>query len=793
MQHLKLYISLFILLINTTYLLSNNTKPISEQSFSCELDLSNFAQSLKAGTQSLIIDLKKSQQNHIVNNTLLNNYTLTDWCKDLLSIQQPDSTPNILVITGDVDQDTIQNKLQELLLERYHLTRQTDTIPGQSINNHTSPLLLVFEDEITKTSSKKINNNIKYHDRFTKDPLDKLVLFTSEKQSVNDYTKDCIDAWNTTGKRPNFIYSKYLSLDQLNAVADSLNKIKHFAGEVVYENYGLNEISWNHAKSVISPARFSFPMFEYSAVYKPNKHGYKISPGEVIHHTFMSDEHRIFNAYDMLPEDDLVYDLTFDGAFLNKLEANWSGSLIKGAEFIEDDQRGTVLHFSETNSFIDYGRKNTLDFNAPISISVWVKPDRFERFMSIIGFGSSFSFKLRYASPDFTTATIQDHIVNDSIQAKQWTHLAVVFSPDYTVRFFINGQMADEIATSEINPNNHALVIGNNVWSEQFYGSIDDLKIWNRGLSDQEITQLYLQSSDTGNYKVAYLMLILLVIATGVIILMVRKRKPTTIPSTPINQAESPVEKEEIALPANGLRIFGTFQWIVDGKVQSISGFSPLLKQIFTYLLLSSIKNDQGVPVAQFTETFWPGFPADKAKDNRGTNVKRLRKILQAFDGIDIVYHEKKWRIEVSNDLFVDIKTFGQYRLQIKEQLANKALNLKDVRFLLLLLQPGNILQNTHAEWLDPYKNQVTEEVIDLLMSIYDDVKSDTNKEINCQLAKTILQFDQLNEFALKVLVKELANAGKHGMAKDEYNRFCKHYAALYGEDFSMNYQQLTD
>lgn len=794
MNYLRIWITVIIATLGTFYSVANSHS-ISQQSFSCEINLNDIPKSLKAGAQSFIIEIKQEQQSYTVSNTNIPDLSLEHVFKQFIKYQEENTNKHLtLIITGDINKDSINHLLNIQFSNKYSVYSPSEKkVIGESSDNNNISLLVVYEDEITRTSADKIKKNLKYQDRFSKEPLNRLVLFSSQSSKSNEYLRNCINSWNTTGKLPNFIYSSHLPFQELNHIADSLNQVKRFSGEVVYNNSGLNEIYWNHARGVISPAQFSFPMLKSSAVYKPHKHGYKISPGEVIHHDFMSDNPRLFNAYDMREEDDLVYSFAFDGDQKNKMESNWNGSILKGAKFIKDRDRGTVLHFSKSNSFIDYGKKNSLNFNAPISISVWIKPYSIHDYNGIVGFGSSFSFKLHQASPDFTTATIRDHIVKDKIQVNKWTHLAVVFSPDYTVRFYINGTKVDEIVTSEINPNDHALVIGNNVWSEQFYGSIDDLKIWNRGLSQREVQQLYQQNIDGSHPTMLYTAASVILLVLILLYLQIRRKKKSKQPAQQVTSTDEPVSTSKLPEITTGIRLFGTFQWIVDGHEKSIPGFSPLLKQILTYLILSSLKSEQGVHVSQFTETFWPGFPPDKAKDNRGTNIKRLRKILQSFEGINIVYQDKKWKIDCADDLFVDIKAFQLYKARIKEQLDNQQLNMQDVKYLLFLIQPGNILQNTHAEWLDPFKNQLTEEVIELLTSIYQEIKNASNKEVATQLAKTMLLFDQLNEFALKVLLNELVSVGKHGMAKDEYNHFCKHYSALYGEDFSLSYQHLID
>jgi DNA-binding SARP family transcriptional activator len=772
---------------------------IEEKVFVLETNAGNVATSLNNGAQAFLLELKKEQDKILLQNATFHP-SLATFCKNLNKYLQINATrkPISLLLKGKIEPDSIIRTLQNTFGPSLWIHQPAKIANMDSLRKQNKKVIAIFDTAISQTNNEIVRTEKHYDKRFSTDPLNKFLLFTSNADSSKQFSDDCLNVWNQCGKVPNFIHSSKLSRSQLIAIADSLNNTDRFMGEVTYNNKWLNKINWVHTHGAASPARFSFPMLKPSFVFRPYKHGYKISPEEVVHHGLLADERRLFSAYDMLPEDKLVYDFSFDDEALNKLEPGWAGSLVKDVDFVNDSERGKVLQLTKTNSFIDYGRDNTLNFNAPISISVWIKPDSLPDYMGIAGFGTSFSFKLLKESPDFTTATIKDHVCDAGINLHQWHHLVVVFNPNFTVSFYIDGEKKDEIETSEIKATRNSLVIGNNVWSEQFYGCIDELKIWNRGLSDREIQELYHHKPTVSNITF-YLIALLFLIAIVVVIWLLRfKRDKNKVEELQpdikeVQPVETPKEVESETLPQYGIRLFGTFQWLIEGKEQSIPGFTPLLKQILSYLILHSLKNEKGVHVSQLTETFWPGFAADKAKDNRGTNIKKLRKVLQSTEGINIVYKDKWWRAEIDANVFVDLNEYQKIRKRILDQRSNNLTNNGDLKSLLQLLQHGNILQQTHAEWLDEFKNQMTDEVIELLSMLYSQAKQTKNSDLNLMLAKTMFLFDQLNEEALKILLSELVLSGKHGQARNEYDSFCKNFKSLYNEKFSVEYQNLIE
>ena len=322
--------------------------------------------------------------------------------------------------------------------------------------------------------------------------LDKLILYNSSAQTDSVLLNNTLELWKCTGKPPNFILASEIQIEAVKKVADSLNSKRRFRGIVEYNGKLLNKISWMKSSKTITPAKFSFPLMASDQVLSPYKNGYRITPAEVIHHASQNDAPRFFSAYNIDIKDKLIYNFSFDKRIENAEDITWDRFISKNVSIVNDSKRGRVLYFNSNDSFIDYSKENTLNFETPISIAAWVKPDSIRPYMGILGFGMAFSLKLRDGNPDFTMATVKDHTIEQPLKINEWQHLVVVYNPKETVEFYLDGERVGEADAHNIIPSKQSLVIGNNIWGEQFYGSIDDLKIWNRGLSQKEITTLFL-------------------------------------------------------------------------------------------------------------------------------------------------------------------------------------------------------------------------------------------------------------------------------------------------------------
>ncbi|NIO16688.1 MAG: hypothetical protein GTN70_06780 [Deltaproteobacteria bacterium] len=89
-----------------------------------------------------------------------------------------------------------------------------------------------------------------------------------------------------------------------------------------------------------------------------------------------------------------------------------------------------------------------------------------------------------------------------SVPAGKWDHLAVTYDGllNGYIRFYVNGILVatQQSSTSGLTANNSNLHIGASPWpiSEDFSGLMDEVRLYNRALSDVEIQMLYAQTSD---------------------------------------------------------------------------------------------------------------------------------------------------------------------------------------------------------------------------------------------------------------------------------------------------------
>ncbi|MEI6865268.1 LamG-like jellyroll fold domain-containing protein [Flavicella sp.] len=774
-----------IFLLFSNFIYSQNDLSVDDVAFICEHTNLSIEKNLLLGTRAFILDINETKTSYTLNNSKEQKQLEQAFIPIQKFLKNNSKEIIPLIFKGTYDENQLRLFLKNYFVEKIYFQNEVDWPKIASLKEKGIQILAIFKSDIVSTSIERIRKENKYNNRFSSDPLHKLVLFKSNAITDSILLKNCFELWRTTGKAPNFIVAPKIKISNLKIITDSLNQTRRFRGVLEYNGKRLNKISWIKSPKISTPAKFSFPLTKLRLVLSPYKNGYRITPAEVIHHVSLSDAPRIFTAFDVILKDKLIYDFSFDNEIVNSMEPEWSRAISKDISFVKDSKRGNVLYLNTLDSFIDYSKENTLNFETPISISVWVKPDSIPQFMGILGFGMAFSFKLKKGNPDFTTATIKDHVIKHPLKIHKWHHLVAIYNPKTTIEFYLDGKMIGESNITDIIPSNQSLVIGNNIWGEQFYGSIDDLKIWDRGLSSKEIATLYNYKPIKNTNMFSVFIGVLGLIGLVVLVIYIRRRLIKRSISTPKKASKPQVIPTHTQ---NTLRLFGDFEMYLASKETTLS-FSPLHKQLLSFLVLTTLEDKEGVNTNKLTETFWPGAPKLKAKENRNGNIRKLRMVLSGIDGLEVVFENKKWRILNNRKLKIDIFFYTKLKENLEANLMNDKFSLDELEAFLELVKKGNILQNTQTEWTDYYKNKISNEVENLLSKIHKAQNKNLPPQLNIKIAKTILLFDNLNENALGILITELVSSGKHGLAQNVYTTFAKNYEALYVESFDVKYQ----
>ncbi|MEL7408479.1 MAG: LamG-like jellyroll fold domain-containing protein, partial [Cyanobacteria bacterium J06558_2] len=203
----------------------------------------------------------------------------------------------------------------------------------------------------------------------------------------------------------------------------------------------------------------------------------------------------------------LVGDATIGG------EGN-DGTLVGNATVSESANHGTLIDGTVTDGIFDLDGNNdyvriadNADFDSitqEITVETWIKVDRFDRTWQAIVTKGDNSWRLHRKGNtnqlNFAISGLGNITGSTNVNDGQWHHVAAVYDGSQ-MRLYIDGQLdAQRSTTGAIPTNNYDVLIGENDQrrGRYFEGQIDDVRIWNQGLTEAEIIANY-QGTLNGN------------------------------------------------------------------------------------------------------------------------------------------------------------------------------------------------------------------------------------------------------------------------------------------------------
>lgn len=292
---------------------------------------------------------------------------------------------------------------------------------------------------------------------------------------------------------------------------------------------------------------------------------------------------------------------------------------------------------------------------------------------------------------------------------------------------------------------------------------------------------------------VVYFVISLVLLLSGVVIYIYRKGKRHN-KSAPIQKKEFP----EDIIPKSDLSgtfadkskyhiiLFGGFQ-VYDKNLHDItSSFSPLLKELFLLVFLYSFKNNKGISSEKLTEILWFGKSEKSARNNRAVNLAKLKALLEEIGPCELSKKTGYWKI-----CFEGSQIRSDYFDFLSITSSKKNLTKQKVIQLIEISQKGGFLLNAHYEWLDEFKAQVADIIMDTLVAYGQKADIKPEAEFIIHLADCVFNFDIVNEEAMILKCKAQYCLGKHSLAKATYEKFFKEYVTMYNQEYDKAFTEI--
>jgi len=205
-------------------------------------------------------------------------------------------------------------------------------------------------------------------------------------------------------------------------------------------------------------------------------------------------------------EDGLVSFWTFDkvdidGDTVKDIVGGNNGEM-QGKPKIVEGKINQALEFDGSSAFVDCGGDDSLNLTEALTIELWMKPNSAGEGGPNAGpickaiAGGSWNWQLRYNAPgsfmgfQFNAGGSKWISVQENLKAGEWYHITGTYDGSDAM-CYLNGVEKEKISMPAINDSTDPVLIGQDGWVNVFDGVVDEVRIYDRPLSPNEVEQNY--------------------------------------------------------------------------------------------------------------------------------------------------------------------------------------------------------------------------------------------------------------------------------------------------------------
>jgi len=218
------------------------------------------------------------------------------------------------------------------------------------------------------------------------------------------------------------------------------------------------------------------------------------------------------------------------------------------------------------------------------------------------------------------------------------------------------------------------------------------------------------------------------------------------------------------------------------------NGLSPKQKEVLACVMYYSLSGNE----ANFTELdklVWEGTHSEKLKNLRNVTLSKIRNTLREYEGIKLLVRGTRLAFSIEDNYKNELESYFLLKRFLKDKR-----NLQDEESFMNFLKitrRGRFLEGITGEWVEGVRMSEEAAIIEIALNKLDAVFRSGDYEECLRIADSVSVHDPLNEELLGFKLRALYGLGRHSIAVEVYDAFCKKYESLFGEKCGITLQEL--
>ncbi len=287
-------------------------------------------------------------------------------------------------------------------------------------------------------------------------------------------------------------------------------------------------------------------------------------------------------------------------------------------------------------------------------------------------------------------------------------------------------------------------------------------------------------------FKLIYIVPLLVVALLILVLIWLYKKKSSRNIAPVIDEFEDEVpDRQKIdERKVNAVYLLGEFT-VFDKKGRDITYlFSPKIKQLFILILLYS-KDNNGIPSKKISHLLWPDKDVAKTKNIKGVTLNHLRSAIADIDGIELTFLNDIYFLNTDEAFYCDYYIVWDVLKKGGNEKQESIINYFE------LINRGSFLSNMTDLWLDGFKSDFEEQLLNQLLPQLDKLYTEENYKLLLEISRLMLNVDVFNDTALKYQLKSYRRIKGIDYTKKIYEQFVTEYKKSLGVDYAISLDKI--
>jgi len=287
-------------------------------------------------------------------------------------------------------------------------------------------------------------------------------------------------------------------------------------------------------------------------------------------------------------------------------------------------------------------------------------------------------------------------------------------------------------------------------------------------------------------FKLIYIVPLLVIVLLILVLIRFYKKKSTSNIIRVIYEFEDEVQDRQKIdeRKVNAVYLLGEFM-VFDKKGRDITYlFSPKIKQLFILILLYS-KDNNGIASKKISHLLWPDKDVAKTKNIKGVTLNHLRSAIADVDGIELTFLNDIYFLSTDEAFYCDYYIVWDMLKKGGNEKQETIINYFE------LINRGSFLSNMADLWLDGFKSDFEEQLLNQLLPQLDKLYAEENYKLLLDISRLILNVDVFNDTALKYQLKSYRRVKGIDYTKKIYDQFVTEYKKSLGVDYAISLDKI--